>query len=166
MIRIIAFIQNKPTQFKYALILGAIVLIAGLSGGHVHAQSAPDPQATPTATAPVCQAHSFFGLQPWYQYLQLDPSTCDVKNFNLLPGGGRQSDLLLIMLAVIDDLLRIAGLAAVGFIIYASINFITSQGNPEDTARARSTAINALIGLVIATVAVVFVSFIGNKLGG
>ncbi|HET7320745.1 MAG TPA: hypothetical protein VFI84_04150 [Candidatus Saccharimonadales bacterium] len=119
--------------------------------------------AGPSAT---CQAHDFFGLKPWYQYLPLD-SNCDIKNsFHVLPGGGHQSDLVLILLAVIDDLLRIAGLVAVGFIIYAAISFITSQGNPEDTARARSTAINALVGLVIAIVAVAFVSFLGNKLGG
>lgn len=143
-----------PAKMVWSAVVGG--LAAGLSGGSAFAASASSP----------CEAHSFFGLLPWYRYLQLDPKTCDVINFNLLPGGGQQSDLLLIMLAVVDDLLRIAGLVAVGFIIYASISFITSQGNPEDTARARGTAINAIIGLVVAIVAVVFVSFIGNKLGG
>lgn len=112
-----------------------------------------------------CKPSTFFGLVPWYQYLPLD-SSCQLNgHFTLLDKGGH-SDILLILLAVVDDLLRIAGLVAVGFIIYASINFITSQGNPEDAASARKTAINALIGLVIATVAVGLVSYIGNTLKG
>lgn len=130
------------------------------------AQAAPSP-ATTTPPPAKCEVHDFFGLLPWYAYLKGDlDSNCDIKNFTLLPGAGQHSDLVLILLAIIDDLLRIAGLVAVGFIIYAAFNFVTSQGNPEDAAKARGTAINALIGLVIAMFAIVLVSFIGNKLGG
>jgi uncharacterized membrane protein YccC len=70
----------------------------------------------------------------------------------------------LIGLAAVDILLRVAGLVAVGFLVYAAFNFITSQGNPEDAAIARGTAINALIGLLLAMFAIVMVSFIGKSL--
>lgn len=139
------------------------VFLFGLSTGRARAMSV---SYLAGATTSPCQAQSFFGLVPWYKYLQLDPATCDVKDFHLLPGAGQHSDVLLVGLAIVDDLLRIAGLIAVGFVIYAAISFITSQGNPEDAARARGTVINALVGLVIALVAVVFVQFIGTKLGG
>jgi hypothetical protein len=61
-------------------------------------------------------------------------------------------------------LLRVAGLAAIFFIIYAGIQYVTSQGNPDAAAKAKDTIINALIGLAVAVVAVGIVSFIGSKL--
>jgi len=57
----------------------------------------------------------------------------------------------------------IAGLAAVIFVIYAGIKYITSQGSPNETARAQSTIIYALIGLAIAIIAVPTVSYLGNR---
>lgn len=116
------------------------------------------------AGAPPSCNNSFFGLIPWWGYLpSSDFSGCDIKTFHFW---GSSSDILLVLMAIVDDLLRIAGIVAVGFIIYAAINFITSQGNPEDAAKARGVAINALIGLVISMVAVVLVSYIGRTLGG
>jgi len=116
--------------------------------------------------AAACSEKTFFGLIPWYHYLnsagQLS-SSCDVTKFTVL---GTNSSFLLIGLAVVDDLLRIAGLVAVGYVIYAGIRYITSQGSPDETSKAQSTLMNALIGLVIAMVAVALVSFIGSKIGG
>ena len=75
------------------------------------------------------------------------------------------SDLPLVLLAVVDDLLRIAGLVAVVFVIVGGIQYTTSQGNPDATAKAQSTVLNALIGLVIALFAVAFVTYLGKALG-
>jgi uncharacterized membrane protein YccC len=107
---------------------------------------------------------TFFGLEPWYAYLKLS-SNCSVSSFQVLPSGSTPSDVPLILLAVVDDLLRVAGLVAVGFVIYAAFEYLTSQGNPEQTGKAQSTIINALIGLAIAMVAIAVVSFLGNKFG-
>ena len=100
----------------------------------------------------------FFGLPAWYKYLQLDDQ-CQVTNFNV-PG-----DLVLVALAIIDILLRVAGIAAIFFVVYAGIQYATSQGNPDATAKAQNTIINALIGLALTVVAIAGVSFLGNKLG-
>lgn len=132
-----------------------------------------------------CTPTGFFGLVPWYQYLgkELDDGSkvdrqgnsfkCDVKCFNFTDQGSEpnecgqtKSDVPLVLLAIIDDLLRVAGLVAVGFVLFGSFRFVTSQGNPEATAKARSTIVNALLGLALASVAVGFVSFLGHKLGG
>jgi hypothetical protein len=109
---------------------------------------------------------SFFGLIPWYGYLPAGDfdGQCNITKFNVLPASGTPSDIPLILLAGIEDLLRVAGLVAVGFLIYAAVRYVTSQGNPEQTAKAQNTVISALVGLVIAMVAVVFVSFLGNAL--
>ncbi len=83
---------------------------------------------------------------------------------------GANSSLLLILLAIVDDLFRLAGLLAVGFIIYSGFQFVLSQGSPEESAKARTTGINALVGLGISLVAIVFVTFLGgqvdNRSGG
>ena len=109
-----------------------------------------------------CHAGSFFGLIPWYQYINDAKhfKGCDVTNFNIF------SDTPLVLLAVVDDLLKIAGLVALAFVFYGAIRYVASQGNPEDTANAQSTIINALLGMAIAIVSVAFVSFLGHRLGG
>lgn len=116
-----------------------------------------------------CGEPTFFGLYPWYHYLnaagKLD-SACNMTSFTPLGGVGQQSDILLIGLAVVDDLLRVAGVVAVGYVIYAGIKYVISQGSPEEVTKAKSTLLNALLGLAIAMVAVAFISFIGNKVGG
>ncbi len=138
---------------RYAAVLFASVPIDGGSG-------AP---GIPAGTVS-CKEQSFFGLKPWYSYLQTD-GQCNPIKFNVLKPNGT-SDFGLVALALIDDLLRIAGLVAVGYIIYGGILYVTSQGSPDQTSKAQSTIQNALIGLVIAIVAVAFVSFLGNKLAG
>ena len=111
--------------------------------------------------------HAFFGLIPWYAYLNVapDPVTkaCAVSGFNTLGGN---SGFLLIGLAILDDLLRVAALVSVGFVIAGGIKYITSQGEPGAVQQAKGTVLNALVGLVIAMVAATVVAFLGNRLGG
>lgn len=109
--------------------------------------------------------HTFLGLVPWYEYLNLNLS-CDFDRTHPFVFLGGNSSLLLILLAIVDDMMRIAGLLAVGFVIYAGTKFITSNGSPDEAAKARTTAINALVGLGITMVAIPFVAFLGAQLGG
>lgn len=126
-----------------------------------------------------CPNHSFFGLVPWYHYLPsgdfIDSSgkaSCNITNFTFLPthsittGVNVTSDIPLVLVAVVDDLLRVAGLVAIGFIIYGGFQYVGSQGSPDKTSRAQNTITDALIGLAVAIVAISAVSFLGNKLGG
>jgi len=114
-----------------------------------------------------CKKVDFFGLRSWWYYLpQSDFDGCNIKNFNFFAGGGQPSDVPFVLLAIVDDLLRIAGLVALGFIIYGAFQYTASQGSPDATAKAQSTVINALLGLAIAIVGAAFVAFLGNQLGG
>lgn len=120
------------------------------------------------ASPPACPKPRFLGIfVPWYEYLGVskDAATnrCSVDGFSFL---GSHSGLLLIGLAILDDLVRLAGLVAVGYIIYGGIQYVTSQGSPDATSKARQTIINALIGLVLAIVAAALVSYIGGQLAG
>jgi len=120
-----------------------------------------------------CKKGDFLGLHTWYYYLPSSDfggtgyGTCDLNsNFTFLPSGGAKSDLPLILLAVVDDLLMIAGVVAVAFVLIGAFKYVASQGNPEQTAQAQSTIINALLGTAIAITAAAFVNFLGQKLGG
>jgi hypothetical protein len=108
-----------------------------------------------------CTPTNFLGLKPWYYYLNLN-SSCQFDNNHTFQFLGSNSDFLLILLAIIDDLLMIAGLAAVSFVIYAGVKYITSQGSPDETSKALTTLISALVGLAIALVAIPTVSYLGN----
>lgn len=109
--------------------------------------------------------HTFVGLLPWYHYLNLN-SQCDFDQTHTFVLLGTHSGVLLVGLAIIDDLLRIAGLLAVIFVIFSGVKFILSNGSPDETAKARTAGINALVGLAITMVAIAFVSFLGNQVGG
>ncbi len=114
---------------------------------------------------------SIFGLEPWYYYLPKSAlytppnshtTQCSIAHFKFL---GPQNNIVPVLLAVVDDLLRVAGTVAVAFVIVGAFRYVASQGDPEGTAKAQSTIINALIGTVIAVVAISFVDFLGKQLG-
>lgn len=122
-----------------------------------------------TYFAQACDAQqSFFALPTWYKYLQsggyLERSdvtqACELQ----IDGQFTWHVFTLIGLGILDIMIRIAGLIAVGFVIYGGIQYVTSRGEPDKAKKALSTIINALIGLAIAIVAAAFVSFIGNEI--
>jgi hypothetical protein len=120
----------------------------------------------PILAAANCEK-GFFGLIPWYHYLKdkLDDQ-CNLKDFNVLPGAdNKATDIPLILAAVVDDLLRIAAVVAVAFVLVGAIRYIYSQGDPEGSAQAQATLTNALIGLAISLIGVAFISFVATQIG-
>jgi len=102
---------------------------------------------------------SFIGLPYWYQYLpgQVTSTGSCQPTLNSI------SDIWLIVAGVIEILLRLAAIAAIIMIIYGAVQLISSQGNPTNATKARSTIINSLIGLVIAVIAAAVVSYLGGQ---
>lgn len=117
----------------------------------------------------------FLTLKPWFAYLPNSAfdeknNSCAIVNFSLLgrqDASGKtveQSQLILVVLAILDNLVRLAGIVAVGFVIMGGVLFVTSQGDPEKAKRARMSIFNALIGVVIAIIAASVISYIGTQL--
>lgn len=98
----------------------------------------------------------------WYEYL---PSAQDSLN-NCIPQITALTDIWLIVAALIDILLRLASILAVGIIIYGGVQFIMSQGEPDKTAKARDTIFNALIGLAICVASTFLVGFLAQRFSG
>ena len=112
-----------------------------------------------------CGKSTFLGLVPWYEFLNFQDvgNGCEVVNPVLL---GPHSILLLILLAVVDDLLRLAGLFAVIFIVYAGFKYVMSMGSPDETGKALASIRNAIGGLVTALVTIPLVSYLGSQFQG
>lgn len=100
----------------------------------------------------------FFFIPPWWEYLD---GTKDGLG-QCVPDFTFPSDILPVGLAIVDMLLRVAGLIAIVSIIIAGVQYITAGGAIEKTASARKRIYNALIGLAIVAIASGFVAFIGN----
>lgn len=99
------------------------------------------------------------GLLPsWYKYL--DSETIAGK---CTPKFDVPADTSKILLAVFEIVLRLGTFIAIGYIIYGGFTYIISQGEPDKAKTAKSTIINALIGLVIALFATAIVNFVGNR---
>ncbi len=107
-----------------------------------------------TQFAVSCQK-TFLGFPSWYKYLQ-GASACDPSIQSL-------SDVWLVVAALIEILLRIASIGAIVLVVWGGIDFVTSQGEPDKTTKARHTVINALIGLVISVGAAAMVSFVAGR---
>jgi len=152
------------------------------------AKNLPTHTFAATSLADKC-TNGFLGLEPWFKFLpdadfndgsaaenpglsakDASHAKCDVRCFNLwqqnAPNqcGKKDSDMPLVLVAIVDDLLRIAGIVTIGFVLYGAIQYVTSQGDSQSTARAQGTIINALIGMAIAMISVLVVSYIGNSL--
>lgn len=176
MVSLPSFSWSSAGRFMVVL-AGVFLLMTSLTPASASALKKGDP-------CPKDQ-FQFFGLEPWYQYLpytyngdpgaqdptQVGDGHCEIGNANSQDANsqdhvlGKSSYLILILLAVVDDLLRVAGIVAVVFVIIGGFKFITSNGEPEQAASARQSITYALIGLVVALIAVVIVSFIGSTLG-
>lgn len=123
---------------------------------------------TTFAASNQCNEPSFFGLPTWYKYLRHNindvTQKCEIDFTLMRHGKFSGSDLLLIGLSIVDILIRIAALVAVGFVMYGGIKYITSQGSPEGTKSAQNTILNGLVGLVIAIVAAAVVAYLGKAI--
>lgn len=101
----------------------------------------------------------FLEFPHWYEYLG---GTYDAHGA-CIPSIQGIFDVWLIVMAIIEILLRVAAILAVFFVIYAGVSYITSQGDPEATSRAKSTLVNALLGMAVAVIAAAAVQFIAGS---
>ncbi len=71
--------------------------------------------------------------------------------------------------AQVQQILQIAfgvlGALSALFIVIAGLRFITAQGNPQETSKAKSTIVYALVGLLVAIIAEAIVAFTLGELG-
>lgn len=106
----------------------------------------------PAAAASCTKNGTFLGFPPWYRGLQ--NSDCSIKS----PSGNLSGFIWTIVLNIIDDALRLVGFAAITFIIYGGFKYMTSQGSADGMSKAKTTILNAIIGLVLSMVSIAIVN--------
>lgn len=110
---------------------------------------------TTKPAAAACKNASFLGFPPWYRGLQ--NSDCSIKS----PGGssnGLSNFIWTIALNIIDDMLRLVGYASLAYIIYGGFKYLTSQGSSDGMSKAKTTILNAIIGLVLSIMSIAIVN--------
>lgn len=111
----------------------------------------------------------FFSLPRWYKYLP-DDGDCGVLVERYGDNADRNNPINIgstagaVLLAIIEIMLWVAGVVAVGFVIYGGIRYSMSQGMPDRLQAAQKTILNGIIGLVIAVFAVAIVNLVSNIL--
>ena len=95
-----------------------------------------------------------FSIPAWYRGLTDDD--CSIKKISNKGDAGSvtiQSFVWTVIGNVFDAIMRIVGVVATGYIIWAGFQYMISAGDSGKMANAKTTLTNACIGLVIAIVA-------------
>lgn len=125
------------------------LLFAFFAGGGVVA-------TLPSAPAAACTS-TFLTLPPWYDGLSKDCKNIDTSI-------GPEKFIPILVSNIVEIILQLVGYVAVLFIIYGGFLYMTSTGEPQKLAGAKSTILNAIIGLIVAIFAVTIVNFISARL--
>lgn len=98
-----------------------------------------------------------FSIPAWYRGLTKEGS-CEIKTISNKDDAGAnsvtiQSFVWTVIGNVFDAIMRIVGVVATGYIIWAGFQYMISAGDSGKMANAKTTLTNACIGLIIAIVA-------------
>lgn len=107
----------------------------------------------------VSASDSFYGLPTWHRGLNLDGE--GIKSKEDIP-----KFIWTIVANIIDAISRIAGIVAIGFIIWAGFQYMLAAGNSGQLAAAKNTLKNAVVGLCIAVLASTIISLVITSVGG
>lgn len=141
-------------------ILGILMVVMGMVGMNALA-------VMPVAAAPAndgkCGASTPLGFRPWYYGL------CGADDEIAQPDNSDEQNLIAfiwtIILNVLFDMMIAVAYIALGFIVYAGIQIVMSQGDPGKLAKGKHTLTSAIIGTIIAMVASVAVNTVRVILG-
>lgn len=98
-----------------------------------------------------CSSPSFFFLRPWSSYLPCRNGEVTIRSI---------TDFIGLAMWAVDSLLKLVVYVSAGFIIFGGVKYMMAQGDQSSIAEAKSTVVNAGIGLVIAIASVALVQFI------
>jgi Na+/melibiose symporter-like transporter len=86
----------------------------------------------------------------------IDQSQLEIPKTGVNVAGGNNSTIGLALQIV----LGIAGAIAFLIIVIAGFRYVTSEGNPQTTSKAKNTIIYATVGLIVITLAFSIVKFV------
>lgn len=118
--------------------------------------------AVPQQASAAC-ANRLLTFPTWYRGLgNSTPDGCDIKSPSEV--GGLQQFIWRIAFNVLEVMLQLVGYVSVGYIIYGGYKYMTSSGSSDGMAKARTTILNAIIGLGISLFSVAIVNLVAGSL--
>lgn len=150
---------------KALFVLGFAVFVAA----PVMAFAAPQDSFATISNAKDCE-RSILGIPTWFRGLAVvNNGKCEIASPGQTLSNGKTLDLTgfiwRIALNIVDIGLSVAGIIAVFFILYGGFQFLTGGNNPGQVEKARTTILNAVIGLVISLGAVAIVNLVFGIIG-
>ena len=106
----------------------------------------------------IASAGRFLGFPTWYRGLTDAPPDCNIKTHS--DSGGLGNFIWHIGLNIVEIILVAIAYIATAYFLYGGLLFIVSRGNPDGATRARSTILNAIIGLIISMASIALVNFV------
>lgn len=102
---------------------------------------------------------NFLGFPTWYRGLPCE-ETNGVTSIKIAAGDNIGNIALKIGLNVVDIMLRVLALVALGFIIYSGYRYMTTSDDTDRIARAKRSLSYAIVGLIVGLMAASAVGFI------
>jgi len=116
--------------------------------------------ATPQTTYAAC-GDRLLTLPAWFK--GLTDGECNIKSPEPGPTG-LSKFIWTIALNVLEAMLQIVGYVSVGFIIAGGFKYMTSSGSTDGMTKARTTILNAVIGLGISIFSVAIVNLVAGSI--
>lgn len=115
--------------------------------------------AAPQTASAACQDR-MFTFPTWYRGLVDD--SCEIIPPDREDESSLSNFIWKIVLNIIDMIMQLVGYASVAFLIIGGFRYMTSTGDSTKMTAAKSTIMNAIIGLVIALASVAIVNTIAG----
>ena len=142
-----------------AMGLRCLLVVAGMS---LSVQLMPVAPFTPTAYAETCDSNdsNFLSFPTWYRNLNCCDGHVDLQ------GESIGDVVVIVALNIVDIVLRLLSIAAIGFIIYGGILYLIARGEPANVAKGKATITHAIVGLIIGIASSAIVAFASSRIGG
>jgi type IV secretion system pilin len=115
--------------------------------------------AFPQTTYAACN-DQLLTFPAWFK--GLTTGECNIKSPT--EAGGLQAFIWTIALNILEVMLQLVGYISVAFIIVGGFKYMTSSGSSDGMAKARTTILNAVIGLIISIFSVAIVRLVAESL--
>jgi len=115
--------------------------------------------ATPSNAFAACNDR-LLTFPAWYK--GLTEADCTIKSPTA--AGGLPTFIWTIALNILEMMLQLVGYLAVGFLIRGGFKYMTSVGDPGETAKAKKIVMDAVIGLVISIFSVAIVNLVAGAI--
>lgn len=113
------------------------------------------------AANPVCNKY-LLTFPAWYNNLAKGDGCSDIVSPTEV--GGIQNFILIVVMNCVGILMQLVVYITVGFIIWGGFKYMTSNGDASGIAGAKKMILNAVIGLVIAMLAIAIVTLVSGNI--